>query len=334
MAFNILTNTAAAVQNKYNNDVKKAYIMEKDVRPIQKYMKKGSTTNAGYITHYTAGRLYASEYQKRYDRTPAVGISGAAKPGDALIPSVQGIEPVNQVDIFTGHRMSFKKIIAPYWLLEDDIEKTEVYMNDSVKFAQVQGIIRQEEADMLTKFDQLLSGTYVATRAHNSEDFLPVTVTIPAGNVQGDATKVVDTTENWQAFRNVTVKAASMTNGRFAILTGQTGYAKILNTEKTESRDYNPQGNSVVTGKIAPMLFGGEVFVFPQFDEVFDIQSSGIVPYIILCDQAAAYDRPTEFLRTVFEYDVQRMGYYFNAILRYNMMFIDEEGVFVINTKL
>ena len=121
MAFDILKNTSGTVQIKYNNDVKKAYIIEKDVRPLEKYMKRGQTTNAGYITHYTAGRLNATEYVKKYDRTPSVGISGTATPGKALVPAIQGIETENQVDIFTGHRMSFIKIVSPYWLMEDDI---------------------------------------------------------------------------------------------------------------------------------------------------------------------------------------------------------------------
>lgn len=334
MPFDINKNTAGTVQIKYQNDVKQAYITEKDVRPLDKYMKKGSTTDAGYITHYTAARLNATEYQKKYDRTPAVGASGAPTAGTALIPAVQGIETKNQLDIFTGHRMSFKKIISPYWLMADDMEKTSVYMNDSVKHAQVQGIIREEEKDMMKKFKSLLDGTYIATRAHNSEDFLPVSVTLAPSNIQGNPAKVLDTTENWQAFRNVTVRASSLSNGRFAIITGQTGYAKILNTEKTESRDFVPNANSVVTGRMADWLFGGEVFVFPQFDEVFNIQTTGIIPYIIMCDQAAAYDRPKEFMKVMYEYQMTRRAHYFDAELRYNMMFIDEEGIFVINTKL
>ena len=118
------------------------------------------------------------------------------------------------------------------------------------------------------------------------------------------------------------------------IITGQQGMARILNTTKTESRDFNPNGNSVVTGKIAPMLFGGEVVVFPQFDTIFDTKNTGIIPFFIVCAEAVAYDKPTKLsMDASYHLVKEKHSFYFNIINRYNSTVIDETGIFSVAVK-
>ena len=324
----------ATNQTKYYNDVKEAYIRERDVRPLFKYMKTTSTKNAKYAVYYSSGTLVATDFKQEWDVSPAVGITGTPTPGTMIVPALPGIATENQNDPFTSHQMGFKKKWLPYWIAEDDIENTMVDLNNTIIKEQVRGIIHQEEKDMVTQFKLMTTNSFPVMRANNQEDFVPSMIGVPSANIFGDPTQVLDTKANWGFFRDITVRANSLTGGKFCIITGFTGLSRILNTTKTESRDFVPNANSVVTGKIGAQLFGGELFVFPQFDEVFDITTSGVVPYIILCDQAAAYDRPTNFMKTTFKYDDYRLAYYFNAILKYNMTFIDETGVFLLNTKL
>ena len=333
MAYNQKNYADATNQTKYYNDVKEAYIREKDVRPVFKYMKTTSTKNAKYAVYYSSGILKATDFVQEWDVSPAVGISGTPKPGKMIVPATPGIAVENQNDPFTSHQMGFKKKWIPYWIAEDDIENTMVDLNNVIVKEQVRAIVNIEEFDMLNQFKLLTTNAFPVMRANNQEDFTPSLIGIPTANIFGDPTKVLNTTENWGFFRDITIRASSLTGGRFCIITGFTGLSRIQNTEKTESRDYVPNANSVVTGKIGPQLFGGELFVFPQFDTVFDVKNSGTVPFIILCDQAAAYDRPTQFMKTIMKYDEVKLAYFFNAILRYNMTFIDESGVFLLQTK-
>ena len=332
MALNLAKWYDATNQVKYYNEVQEAYKREKEVRPILKYMKTTSTKNAKYATYYTSETLSATDYKPTWDRTPGTAASGAIVAKDNIVPAISGIAPENQKDIFMAHRMSFRKKEVPYWLLEDDTEQTEVDINTTVIHEQIRALVRAEEFDLLTMFKNLYNGTLTVWRAQNEEDITPSVIGVPAANIQGSAAAFLDTTANWGSFRDITVRAESMTDGRFAIITGFAGMSRILNTTKTESRDFYPNGNSVVTGKIGPQLFGGEIFVYPQFDSVFNV-SAGVIPYIIVCIGAGAYDRPNGGMKAFYELNKQRQSYYFQATNKYNSTILDETGVFFLNTK-
>lgn len=334
MAMDILKIADATNQNRYYNSVKEAYIREKDIRPMFKYMKTTSTKNATYAIYYSSGILTSTFYTNQWDVSPAVGLNPSTPtPGNALLPATLGIDPVNQVeDLWTSHRMPFKKAIVPYWLKEEDLENTQVDLSNTVVKEQARGLVAIEEKEMLDGLSRLVAGTFQVDRANNQEDFVNSTIGIPTANVVGNAGQVLDTTSNWGFFREITVKARSLTGGRFCIVTGHIGQARILNSTKTESRDFVPNANSVVTGKLNDFLFGGELFVFPQFDEIFDVVTTGIVPFFIICNEALAYDRPTSSMRTVAKRVEEKMAYFFNAVLRFNMTVIDETGIFLLNT--
>lgn len=306
-------------QAKYANSIMRA-LGGTNKMPLQGWFAESASKKEAYSVFYLSGRLQAR------DIDDTVKYAGP----DYTPKDVKG-QDIS--DFLKAIRVYPKGMECPVYVKRRDFDRSQLDEKSAIVDAQTSSIYGKCANRVGTLFKNCVDTMKRTVQDTNGNNF---DLTIPTGNVYGDATKVFDTPENIKHFRMMMLKAQELAEPqglKIGIVAGTEGKAELANAEKFSNKDYG-EGETRRTGQPLRYLCGGEVLSLSGFDSVFYPTGNEETGYlVIIIEKAFGQDNKDVAVTPEANYIADKKSYLLDVEVYNSTELLNPEGFFIFKYK-